>query len=179
MYLASVYTLPPKVPRESESLIFKFLWGDRGVEPIKREYLYLPIAQGGLGILHPHRQVSALQLKFLKYALHQSAGASWTYYAKYWLARRAPKHNPKWAYLRDNTCAKYNGTAPPPHYGDTEHLYAHHKTELNKRECFSTKEIYGILSKSLHLTIPAANIWQIAPYLRHWQAARYPFPALS
>ena len=130
-YLSSVIPMPNWALTSIEKVIFKFLWGDTGNEPIKRQTLYLPIHKGGLGLLHPKHQSQALRLKHFFKIVDPTRTELWIFYARYWLVRRIARHNPThWNFLNDNSCAKYNGTDPPIYYKDLEHLYISHKDKL-------------------------------------------------
>ena len=71
--------MPNWVFTSIEKVIFKFLWGDTGNEPIKRQTLYLPIHKGGLGLLHPKHQSQALRL-----IVDPTKTELWIFYARYW-----------------------------------------------------------------------------------------------
>ena len=146
-YLASVIQMPNWAFTRIEKIIFKFLWGDTGNEPIKRQTLYLPINKGGLGLLHPKHQSQALRLKLFFKIVDPSKTELWIFYARYWLSRRITRHNPThWTFLNDNTCAKYNGTDPPIYYKELESLYIQYKEKLqNVNTQHTTKHLYNII----------------------------------
>ena len=162
-YLASVIPMPNWAFTSIEKVIFKFLWGDTGNEPIKRQTLYLPIHKGGLGLLHPKHQSQALRLKHFFKIVDPNKTEFWLYYARYWLARRITRQNPThWNFLNDNSCAKYNGTDPPIHYKDLESLYVTYKEKLlNINTQTNTKQLYNIIITERYdkYEIFAETIW--------------------
>ena len=64
-YLATVIPIPKWFIRPIENYCFDFCGRER-VEPIKREIIYLPVENGGLGLLEPNLQQKALRLRFLQ-----------------------------------------------------------------------------------------------------------------
>ena len=162
-YLSSVIPMPNWALTSIEKVIFKFLWGDTGNEPIKRQTLYLPIHKGGLGLLHPKHQSQALRLKHFFKIVDPTRTELWIFYARYWLARRIARHNPThWNFLNDNSCAKYNGTDPPIYYKDLEHLYISHKDKLlTLQRHTDTKQLYTIImtEKYEKYDIFAETVW--------------------
>ena len=162
-YLSSVIPMPNWALKTIEKIIFKFIWGDTGNEPIKRQTLYLPIHKGGLGLLHPKHQSQALRLKHFFKIVDPNKTEFWLYYARYWLARRITRQNPThWNFLNDNSCAKYNGTDPPIHYKDLESLYVTYKEKLlNINTQTNTKQLYNIIITERYdkYEIFAETIW--------------------
>ena len=150
-YLASVLPMPNWAFTKIEKIIFKFLWGDTGNEPIKRQTLYLPIHKGGLGLLHPKHQSQALRLKLFFKIVDPNRTELWIFYARYWLSRRITRHNPThWTFLNDNTCAKHNGTDPPIYYKDLENLYILYKDKLqNVNTQHTTKQLYNSIMTNI------------------------------
>ena len=176
-YLSNVIQMPNWAFKIIEKTIFKFLWGDTGNEPIKRQTLYLPIHKGGLGLLHPKHQSEALRLKFFFKIVDPTKTELWIFYARYWLARRIPRHNPtEWSFLNDNTCAKYNGTDPPIYYRDLEHQYILYKDKLQSLNSqINTKKLYLIImtEKYANYEIFAETLWNSTykreiPWNRLW-----------
>ena len=51
IYLARVFPIPASCKVRLTRQIFKFLWGGR-LEPVRREILYLPVEQGGRGLVN-------------------------------------------------------------------------------------------------------------------------------
>ena len=176
-YLSSIIQMPSWAFKAIEKIIFKFLWGDTGNEPIKRQTLYLPIHKGGLGLLHPKHQSEALRLKFFFKIVDPQKTELWIFYARYWLSRRIVRHNPtEWNFLSDNTCAKYNGTDPPIYYRDMERLYILYKDRIQQLNVKpDTKQLYTIIMTETYGTyeIFAETIWNAAykreiPWKRLW-----------
>ena len=64
-YLATVIPIPKWFLKPIQKLLFEFLWSG-GKDPITRETIFLPIDQGGLGLLNPEIQQRALRLRFLQ-----------------------------------------------------------------------------------------------------------------
>ena len=162
-YLSSIIQMPNWAFKIIEKTIFKFLWGDTGNEPIKRQTLYLPIHKGGLGLLHPKHQSEALRFKFFFKIIDPTKTELWIFYARYWLSRRITRHNPtEWNFLNDNTCAKYNGTDPPIYYREIENQYILYKEKLrNINTQIDTKQLYTTImtTKYEKYEIFAETVW--------------------
>ena len=174
-YLATVLPMPAWALKRLERLIFRFLWGDTGPEPIKRQTLYLPIARGGLGILHPRFQNHALHLKHFFNLVDPLKTDFWIYFARYWLSRRIARHNPSWNFLQVNTCAKYNGTDPPPAYRFLERIFLNNNERLLTLTSHTTKQIYTCLLTHdyTNYSIAAESVWNAAfrpplPWTKLW-----------
>ena len=146
-YLSSIIQMPNWAFKKIEKIIFQFLWGDTGNEPIKRQTLYLPIHKGGLGLLHPKHQSEALRFKCFFQIVDPTKTELWIFFARYWLSRRIVRHNPtEWNFLNDNTCAKYNGTDPPIYYKELEQQYILYKDRIQSLNSqISTKQLYIII----------------------------------
>ena len=146
-YLSGIIQMPNWAFTRIEKIIFKFLWGDTGNEPIKRQTLYLPIHKGGLGLLHPKHQSQSLSLKFVFKIVDRTKTELWIFFASYWLARRITRHNPtQWTFLNDSSCAKYNGTDPPIYHRDLKHLCISYKDKLQTTNVqIDTKHLYNII----------------------------------
>ena len=176
-YLASIITMPNWAFINIEKIIFKFLWGDTGNEPIKRQTLYLPIHKGGLGLLHPKHHSQALRLKNFFKIVDPNKTDLWICYARYWLARRIVKHNPiPWNFLNDNSCAKYNGTDPPLYYKHLEQLYVQYTDKLRVITApITTKQLYLLITTTYYenYEIFAETIWnstfkRVIPWKKLW-----------
>ena len=60
-YLASILQIPSEVLKRINSIIFKFLWSTKN-ELVKREIIYQPCDNGGLGLVNMHNKSQALLL---------------------------------------------------------------------------------------------------------------------
>ena len=140
-YISILFDVSTKAFQKLERIIFKFLWDDKGVEPIKRQFIYLKKQEGGLGLIHPQHQGVALRLKYFYDITDPKKTESWIFFARYWLARRLPKYNPQWSFLTKNNCAKYNGPHLPLHYERLEDDFVRYKPSLDKVKDKTTKNI--------------------------------------
>ena len=114
-YKASVLPLLPPDQRTLEKLIFDFLW-DGKPDPIQRRTVYLPTAQGGLGLTHPLYQQQSLHLKILYYVTSTLHDQPWLQLPRYWLGRTLAPLRRGWAFLGDNHLPHFIGADIPPYY---------------------------------------------------------------
>ena len=146
-FLASILHLPKWAVRDIEKAVFTFLWGDKGVEPIKRSTLYLPVGKGGLGLLHPQLQNHALTMKFFHCIVTPTYTTDWVLLARYWMGARLPKHNPAWSFLSANRAPKYKGTDPPVYWVYMTDLYTTHRPAFIANQHFTAKSFYTIFQR--------------------------------
>ena len=175
-FLSTVIAMPTWALRTLESHIFKFLWDDKVVEPIQRNTLYLPLHEGGLGLLHPQRQTTALRLKFFLHITNPLDCTPWTYFGKYWMASTLSKFHPRWSFLSANHVPKYNGTDPPLYYKHLRNLLQLHLPAVVALTTPTSKLLYTIL-QTFHYrdhSIAATDYWNHAfarplPWLALWR----------
>ena len=146
-FLSTVIAMPNWALRILESHIFCYLWDDKGVEPIQRNTLYLPLKDGGLGLLHPQRQNTALRMKFFLHLTDPLVTAPWTSFGRYWMASTLPKFNPRWSFLSLNHLPKYDGTDPPLHYKHLRNLLQIHITDITALPTPTSKLLYSIFQQ--------------------------------
>ncbi|KAI8521375.1 hypothetical protein Bbelb_011290 [Branchiostoma belcheri] len=108
-YVAPVYPLPNSVRKKIEKAMFDFLW-DGKTEMVKRETLYLPKEEGGLGLVSIQHKANALLLKSVKKAL-MDPHVPTSCYTHYWLGLSLRRIDP----------STWRNSAPhamerPPHY---------------------------------------------------------------
>ena len=160
-FLSSIIHIPPWAVRTLESLVFQFLWDTSGPEPIKRTTIYLPISQGGLGLLHPLYQNQALRLKYFLHIVNPSCNSPWVHYGRYWMACVLPKLNPNWTFLTANSTPKFNGTDPPLHYKQSYNILTTHITPINTMPSITTSLLYQLIRISHYTSyfITAQRDW--------------------
>ena len=174
-FLSSVIHIPAWALKTLQSYIFAFLWDHKAVHPIKRDTIYLPVARGGLGLLHPTLQNEALRLKVFLQITDPQQLAPWLYYGRYWMASTLPKFNDHWHFLRSNRVPKYNGTDPPLYYKQCRNLIATHIIALKALTSLTTHNIYHLFhtakyrtyiiasearwNDAFHLAIPWTKLW--------------------
>ena len=160
-FLSTVIAIPNWALRTLESHLFKFLWDDKGVEPIQRNTLYRPLHEGGLGLLHPKRQNIALRMQFFLHLTDPNDCTPWTYFGRYWMASTLPKFHPPWSFLTANNVPKYNGTDPPIYYKQLRNLLQLFLPDIVQLCPPSSKLLYKIFH-AFHYrdhVIPATLYW--------------------
>ena len=87
-YLADI-VIPKnnKVYDAIEKIIFDFLWQSK-TSLIKRETCYLPLNEGGLGILNPEWQTKALLLKAFCQISNPDCEELWVCFPRYWIGNK-------------------------------------------------------------------------------------------
>ncbi len=88
-FLTTVQRMPEIILKRLDKIIRSYLWDDRRTPPISMNYVYLPVARGGLGLLDLKTRNEAIDVMWLKAYLDFS------------------KDRPMWAYLADDLYANY------------------------------------------------------------------------
>ena len=86
-YLTKVQGMPQHVEMEFTKIIWKFVWDDKRA-PVGLETLFLPVHEGGIGLLDLESRNEAIELTWLRSYLDLSPSRpSWAYLADELLAR--------------------------------------------------------------------------------------------
>ena len=105
-HLATVIPPPDWIRPSLEHIIFKYLWDYSWTEQISRKTLYLPKDKGGLGLLNPKVQSTALRTKFFTMVTDKDETTKWIYLARYWVGFPLGGLHPDWTFLRNNRYPK-------------------------------------------------------------------------
>lgn len=117
-YLSSIFPIQNNEYKKIEKLIFNYIWKDSNSELIKRETLYLPLQEGGLGILNVKDQNLSLRLKYSFQIISDVENKSWTSIGKYWLSFQVFNLLPKWNKLAKEGRPKNMFEKLPIYYQD-------------------------------------------------------------
>ena len=121
-YIASVFPIPTSEFRELERQIFDFIWSGK-TSPIQRRTVYLPSADGGLGLVHPLYKQQSLQLKLLNQIVLSTNSHIATQLPRYWLGRKLAPLKYEWSFLASNALPHFIGPHLPPFYRDLLDLF--------------------------------------------------------
>ena len=113
VYVGSVFCLSDSVYKLVNRIIFKFLWADKN-ELVARKTCFLPIDQGGLGIVDIKVKVKALQLKFVACICNKSYSSPWVFFARFFIGLQLRKYLSISSFLRCNTLP--HSFSPSPFY---------------------------------------------------------------
>ncbi len=92
-FFTAVQRMPADIITRLNKIIRGYLWDDRHNTPVGLEYLYLPVAQGGLGILDLEARSEAIDIMWLKTYLDFSEDRPpWAYLADDLFANHVPKN---------------------------------------------------------------------------------------
>ena len=105
MVISNFLYFPNWMGKNLHRLIFGYICSGRP-DPIKRDVVFLPINEGGLGLIHPKTQNQALRIKFLIQITDTKTKDTWVYFARYWLASELAKYNEAWNFLARNNKPK-------------------------------------------------------------------------
>ncbi|KAK6188037.1 hypothetical protein SNE40_004305 [Patella caerulea] len=83
-YVSTIVDLPAGYLKRFNSSMFKFIWGTKKFEPLKRQILFHDRRYGGLSVVHIYYKTLALRLKHVHNIIN-SKNVKWNYFAKYWL----------------------------------------------------------------------------------------------
>ena len=75
-FLAQVIPVPQKVITDLEGLVLDFLWGGRQTR-VRKQVLYLPIKQGGLGLIDITTKIQSLHLRWVGKLLDNTLKGPW------------------------------------------------------------------------------------------------------
>ena len=144
-YLASVLPFPESYKKQVEDALFQYLWtpphntkknslasDDKRVnEPIERKTLYLPKDKGGIGLLDPITQSTALRSKFISHIVDPHSTEKWVFLARYWIGFPLGTLHPDWIFLRANHLPKIDRPIYPYYYLDCLDFFRH-TTDITK-----------------------------------------------
>lgn len=107
-YGATIIDIPEEKTKEIERIALKFLWNDRKYDPvtkklknpIARRTLYQMRENGGLSLINPKIQQTALQLKFFKEILDSENKSPCLQLPRYWIGFDLACLNSQWHFLR-------------------------------------------------------------------------------
>ncbi len=104
-YLTTVQRMPQVIRDRLNKVMRAYLWDDRHNTPVGSKHLYLPVEQGGIGLLDLKARSEAIDVMWLKAYLDFSENRPiWAYLVDDLLSKRVPKHcRPHQADLRINT----------------------------------------------------------------------------
>lgn len=92
LYIASILSLPKTYLKDIESLIFSFVWNDK-TEWVKRNTLYLPYLQGGIGLACVTAKVHTYRVMHVKQLIYGEF-QNWMPFAIYWIGFNLRKFRP-------------------------------------------------------------------------------------
>ncbi len=103
-FLTNVQRMPEEIVKRLNKIIREYLWEGRCNTPVGRKHVYLPVAQGGLGLLDIEARNEAIDIVWLKTYLDQSEDRPmWAFVADDLFANHVPKGcMPKQRELRSN-----------------------------------------------------------------------------
>ena len=126
-HLGTVFPIPDWLRSKIETILFFYIWGKRFDgdenkkvnEPLARKTVYLPIEQGGLGLINPSIQSTALRTSYMRFVTDAQESVKWVNLARYWVGFPLAKLHPEWAFLSfnkfGNICDRVNY---PEYYAD-------------------------------------------------------------
>ena len=101
-YIATILDIPSDILSKIESLVFKtHIWQDK-TERIKRKSLYLPIWEGGIGLLNIQAQQDSLKLKNIIDIISPSSSSADKYFSLFWIRQKLATLFPKYFNLLVN-----------------------------------------------------------------------------
>ena len=157
-------------------IIFDYVWDYQEPVRIKRTTMYLPIGQGGIGLLYSKFQQQALRIKMLFEIVNAASNKTWVYYARYWVSSQLSKYNDDWNFLQNNDSPRYNGTDPPVHYKEVVNFIRDFGGALSRLKGITTKEIYNLFFQKEYTSykIKVERYWNVdvsknLPWQQLWQ----------
>lgn len=158
-YLATVFPMSSKDSSRVESILFSYLWKNAdGSGPLSRETAYLPLELGGLGLINPVIQSTALRTSYMRVVVDAVDKVKWVYLARYWIGLPMAKLHPEWAFLGvnnfGNICDRVNY---PEYYKDClEYL----STVDTSKIVWSTQIIRQDLQSRQYVEPRSHSLWE-------------------
>ena len=110
-YTATVLPMPNFVHTRVTKAIFDFLWNGK-TEQVKGDTCYLPLAMGGLTVVHPAKKERSLKLRWVPRIGDPTCSSKWTYFIRYWIGLALSRKVTSWSFLHSNGAPKYIGDSP-------------------------------------------------------------------
>ncbi|CAH1276930.1 ZCCHC3 [Branchiostoma lanceolatum] len=158
------------IPVKIEKVLFEFLW-DGKTELVKRETLYLPKNEGGLGLVCVPLKANALLLKAVRKALTCPEAPS-SRYVFYWMGLCLRRLDPEsW----DNNSP--HSMERPPHYEAIIHLVRdieNMDAQIEWKVC-TTKSIYNALLEAKNIVPRCVRVSPTVKWPEVWRAVHNPF----
>ena len=114
-YTASVYPMPEWVHTRVNTALYDFLWNSK-TELVARTACQLPLARGGLAVVHPQEKARALKLRWVPCIGDPTCDSKWVYFPRIWIGLALSRKTTSWSFMRSNAVPKYIGGSPPLHY---------------------------------------------------------------
>ncbi|KAK6165076.1 hypothetical protein SNE40_023679 [Patella caerulea] len=92
-YVGTIIDLPAYLLKSFNSYMFKFIWGTKRFEPLKRSVLYCDKEEGGLKVVHILCKLYSFRLLHLNNMMCSTDRSKWFYFARYWLGFSLRGHN--------------------------------------------------------------------------------------
>lgn len=143
-YISTILPMPKEQLKRFESIIFPLLWNHKKPEPIKRDTLYLPINEGGLGLINPLIHNRAMTVKNLLRAAENPTFFS-SHQTLYWMRTPLSTIKKEWSHLKNWKGPQNFMSTPPEPYQIALHIIKKHPETHNENP--SVRIIYKHLRK--------------------------------
>ena len=156
---ASVYLMPERVHTRANTAIYDFLWNSK-TELVARMTCQLPLARGGLAVVHPQEKARALKLHWLPCIGDRTCDSKWVYFARFWIGLAPSRKTKSWAFLRSNSVPKYIGGSPPLHYQHILTAIDRLNLDLTLLPDYNVKTVYVKLVNPPPWRLPCTLAWE-------------------
>ena len=165
-YLGTVFPVPDWLKCRIEQIIFFYVWGKRYDgndkspvnEPLARKTVYLSLDQGGLGLINPCIQSTALRTSYMRFVIDAQEKVKWVNLARYWVGFPLAKLHPEWRFLSinkfGNICDRVNY---PEYYADCLKYLG--KTDTSQM-VWKTQPIRQDIQDSLYQEPRCQGLWE-------------------
>ena len=151
MVYIQFFYFPSWMEKKLHHIIFNYLWNSKP-DPIKTDVIFLPLIEGGLGLIHPKTQNQALRIKFLFQITDTKTKDTWVYFARYWLSSKLAKYNEAWDFLTKNSKPKQIIGKIPSFYENLLKKFEANHEKLISIKNKTTKYIYIYVTEKRKLS---------------------------
>ena len=158
-YTASVYPMPEWVHTRVNTALYDFLWNSK-TELVARTTCQLPLARGGLAVVHPQEKARALKLRWVPCIGDPTCDSKWVYFARFWIGLALSRKTKSWSFLRSNSVPKYIGGSPPLHYQHILTAIDRLNLDLSLLPDYNVKTFYTKLVNPPPRRLPCTLAWE-------------------
>ena len=143
-YLGHILLLSAYWLRRFRSLLFRYVWASeaQGQDRVNRATVTLPVLQGGLGVFCVETQLKAFRVSMVLDLVYGGAGATWKFYATYFMGLQLRLWAPRMA---SNLLP--HAAVPPEYYGSVLGVFRDFAEGLDQVGLVSlvgkTRQVYG------------------------------------
>ena len=151
--------MPEWVHTRVNTALYDFLWNSK-TELVARTTCQLPLARGGLAVVHPQEKARALKLRWVPCIGDPTCDSKWVYFTRFWIGLALSRKTKSWSFLRSNSVPKYIGGSPPLHYQHILTTIDRLNLDLSLLPDYNAKTFYVKLVNPPPRRLPCTLAWE-------------------